>query len=114
MVDPSRRFYNDVLMYSTYNEGKPIVAEMFIRPLKGKTYKQIWQQVIIVLILIVYTNLYMNAIIQKLQYLKLVTDSGLLSISIFLGNVTLKNDQRKHLWLSLYVKLILGGIELNT
>ena len=26
---------NDVLMYSTYNEGKLVVAERFIRTLKG-------------------------------------------------------------------------------
>ena len=30
----------DILMYSTYNEGKSIVAEKFIRTLKGKIYKK--------------------------------------------------------------------------
>ena len=31
--------YNDISMYSTYNEGKSIVAERFIRTLKNKIYK---------------------------------------------------------------------------
>ena len=31
---------NDILMYSTDNEGKPIIAERFIRTLKTKTYKK--------------------------------------------------------------------------
>ena len=49
-VDQGRKFYNsfiqkwlndnDVLMYSTCNEGKLIVSERFIRTLKGKTYKK--------------------------------------------------------------------------
>ena len=30
---------NDIEMYSTYNEGKPVVAERFIRTLKNKIYK---------------------------------------------------------------------------
>ena len=31
---------NNVLMYSTYNKGKSVVAERFIRTLKGKIYKK--------------------------------------------------------------------------
>ena len=31
---------NDILMYSTYNEGKSVIAERFIRTLKGKIYKK--------------------------------------------------------------------------
>ena len=31
---------NDLSMYSTHNEGKPIVAERFIRTLKRKNYKK--------------------------------------------------------------------------
>ena len=31
--------YNDIVMYSTHNEGKSVVAERFIRTLKGKIYK---------------------------------------------------------------------------
>ena len=48
-VDQGGEFYNnvfkkwlsdnDILMYSTYNEGKSIVAERFIRTLKNKLYK---------------------------------------------------------------------------
>ena len=30
---------NDIVMYSTHNEGKSVVAERFIRTLKGKIYK---------------------------------------------------------------------------
>ena len=30
---------NDIIMYSTYNEGKSVVAEIFIRTLKYKLYK---------------------------------------------------------------------------
>ena len=30
---------NDIIMYSTYNEGKSVVAERFIRTLKNKPYK---------------------------------------------------------------------------
>ena len=31
--------YNDIIMYSTFNEGKSVVAERFIRTLKNKLYK---------------------------------------------------------------------------
>ena len=30
---------NSIEMYSTHNEGKPVVAERFIRSLKNKIYK---------------------------------------------------------------------------
>ena len=30
---------NDIIMHSTYNEGKSVVAERFIRTLKNKLYK---------------------------------------------------------------------------
>ena len=30
---------NDLLMYSTYNDGKSVAVEMFKRALKGKIYK---------------------------------------------------------------------------
>ena len=49
-VDQGGEFYNnvfkkwlsdnDIIMYSTYNEGKSVVAERFIRTLKNKLYKQ--------------------------------------------------------------------------
>ena len=45
-VDKGSKFYkasfkkwlqdNDIVMYSTHNEGKPVVAERFIRMLKSK------------------------------------------------------------------------------
>ena len=47
-VDQGGEFYNvfkkwlsdnDIIMYSTYNEGKSVVAERFIRTLKTKLYK---------------------------------------------------------------------------
>ena len=48
-VDQGGEFYNnifkkwlsdnDIIMYSTYNEGKPVVAERFIRTLKSKLYQ---------------------------------------------------------------------------
>ena len=31
---------NDILMYSTYNKGKSVVTERFIRTLKSKIYKR--------------------------------------------------------------------------
>ena len=31
---------NDILMYLTHNELKSVVAEIFIRNLKGKVYKK--------------------------------------------------------------------------
>ena len=31
---------NDILMYSTHNEGKSVIAERFIRILKDKIYKR--------------------------------------------------------------------------
>ena len=34
--------YNvDILMYSTLNDGKSVIAEMFIKTLKAKIYKQL-------------------------------------------------------------------------
>ena len=48
-VDKGSEFYNayfkkwlrdnDIVIYSTHNEGKSVVAERFIRPLKSKIYK---------------------------------------------------------------------------
>ena len=50
-VDQGSKFYNnffkdflkinDIEMYSTYNEGKSVVAERFIRTLKNKIFKHI-------------------------------------------------------------------------
>ena len=33
------RRFNNIEMYSTYNEGKSVVAERFIRTLKSKIFK---------------------------------------------------------------------------
>ena len=32
---------NDISMYSTCNEGNPVIAERFIKALKAKIYKKI-------------------------------------------------------------------------
>ena len=32
---------NDILMYQTHNESESVVAERFIKTLKGKTYKKL-------------------------------------------------------------------------
>ena len=50
-VDKGSEFYNayfkkrlrdnDIVKYSTHNEGKSVVAERFTRTLKGKIYKYI-------------------------------------------------------------------------
>ena len=47
-VDQGREFYkklmqewldnNDILLYSTHNEGKSVIAERFIKTLKSKLY----------------------------------------------------------------------------
>ena len=49
-VDQRREFYNksiqewldnnDILMYSSHNEGKSVIAERFIKTLKSKYYKK--------------------------------------------------------------------------
>ena len=49
-VDKAKKFYNklmqewydnsDILIYSTNNEGKSIIAERFIKTLKAKIYKK--------------------------------------------------------------------------
>ena len=31
----------DILMYSTHNEGKSVIAEIFIKTLKSKIYKKV-------------------------------------------------------------------------
>ena len=33
--------YNDIEIYSTYNEGKSVVIERFVRTLKNRIYKYI-------------------------------------------------------------------------
>ena len=50
LVDQEREFYNktvldwldnnDILMYSTHNEGKSVIAERFIQTLNAEVYKR--------------------------------------------------------------------------
>ena len=46
---------NDILTYSTHNEGKSKIAERFIKTLKAKIYKK-WQLMIANLILVIWVN----------------------------------------------------------
>ena len=43
---------NDILMYSTYNEGKSLIAERFIKTKKLKSMKK-WQLIIANLIFLI-------------------------------------------------------------
>ena len=61
-VDQGREFYNklvqtgldnnNILMYSTYNEGKSVIAERFISTLKCNFYKKWWQVIVIPILII--------------------------------------------------------------
>ena len=46
---------NDILMYSTHDQGKSVIAERFIKTLKTKIYKK-WQLMIGNLILVIWIN----------------------------------------------------------
>ena len=46
---------NNILMYSTHNEGKSVSAGEFVRTLKGKIYKK-WQLMIANFILLIEMN----------------------------------------------------------
>ena len=46
---------NDILMYSTHDEGKSVISERFIKILKAQIYKK-WQLIIAKLILVVWIN----------------------------------------------------------
>ena len=62
-VDQGKEFYNndnildnnDILMYSTHNEGKSVIAERFIKTLKAKIYKK-WLLMIANLIFLIWIN----------------------------------------------------------
>ena len=64
-VDHGKEFYNslkqkwiddnDILVYSTHNEGTSVVAERFMRTLKGKIYKK-WQLMIKKFISVIWIN----------------------------------------------------------
>ena len=53
---------NDVLMYSTHNEVKYVIAERFIKTLKATIYKKKWQPMIENLVLVVILS-YLNCIL---------------------------------------------------
>ena len=65
LVDQGRKFYskpmqerfenNDILMYSTQNEGKSVIAERFTKTLKAKIYKK-WQLMIANLVSLIWIN----------------------------------------------------------
>ena len=127
---------NYSLMYLTQKD-KSLFAERFIRTFKGQIYKQITandiksylgyfnklvdeyrntynhsigkKPIFILIILLCLKNLNQDI---KLLNLKLMKESGLLSIKIILANVTLCG-QKKHLRLILCWKLILGHIILK-
>ena len=113
-------------MYSIHSEGKSVIAERFIKTLKAKIYKKIianysksylsylsrlvdqfnitilFKNIIILLIksiLMLIFLLWLKKLRQilKLLSLKLMAESELLNIRIFLVSVTLKIGQEKYL-----------------
>ena len=78
-VDQGSEFYNNSLkdflkinnieMYLTYNKGKSVVAESFIRTLKNKIFKHM-QLLLKIVTLMRYTILLINIIIQFIELLK--------------------------------------------
>ena len=89
----------DILIYLTHNEGKSVMDERFIKTLKAKINKN-RQLMIANLILVISIIQYTNAIkklrrILKLLNLKLMIESELLTIRIFLVMFTLKIGQKK-------------------
>ena len=78
-VDQGSEFYNksfkdflkinNIEMYSTYNEGKSIVAERFIRTLKNKTFKRM-TAVSKMFILMCWMILLINTVTQFIEALK--------------------------------------------
>ena len=114
---------NNILIYSTHNKGKSVVAERFIRTLKGKIYRKMtgndsqsylgylsklldeynnnyrYFTVIDLLMLIILLWLKKLSRVIKLLNLKLVIESELLSTEIFLGKFTPKIGQEKYLLL---------------
>ena len=64
-VDQGRELYNklmpewldnnDILMYSTHDEGESVISERFIKVLKAQIYKK-WQLIIANLILVIWIN----------------------------------------------------------
>ena len=102
---------NNNLMYSTHNEGRSVIAEIFIKILKAKIYKKMTANdskshlSYFNKLVDQYNNSYhcsnniwlkkLRPIFQLLR-LKLMTESELLSIRIFLVNVKLKIAWEKY------------------
>ena len=117
---------NNVLMYYTHNEGKSVIAERFIKTLKSKIYKKMtandsksylsylnkladqYNNTYYHYITKKLINTYYSALTEKMRpilkplSLKLMIESELLSIRIFLVNDTLKIGQKKYLLLILF------------
>ena len=127
-VDQGGEFYNRLFkrflktniieMYSTYNEGKPVVAERFIRTLKNKIFKHmtaisknVYFDVLDAILhrnnntvhrtlhLILMLNT-MKTLMKKIINLKLVVVSEYQNSKIFFLKHTLKIGQKKFLSLS--------------
>ena len=109
---------NIIEIYSTYNEGKPVVAERFIRTLKKKIFKHmiaisknVYFDVLDAILhrnnntvrrtlhLILMLNT-MKTLMKKIINLKLVVVSEYQNSKIFLLKDTLKIGQKKFLSLS--------------
>ena len=112
---------NDILIYSTHNEGKSVIAERFIKTLKYKIYKRMtvndsksffpyfnklvdqYNNTHIILLIrnhlmaIIVLQLKILSQILKLPNLKQMIVSGSLSIRIYLVKVILKIGQEKYL-----------------
>ena len=122
---------NDILVYSTTNKSKLVVAQRFLRNMKDKNYEK-WQLMTVNLILVIRLSQQMSTKLLisvlwvkrdfiviillfiknlnrfiKLLSLKLMIGSGLLSVRIFLAKFTLKNLYKKYLRLIVCWKLIL-------
>ena len=146
-VDQGRELYNklmqewldnnDILIYSTHNEGKSVIAERFIKTLKYKICKRMtvndsksffpyfnklvdqYNNTYIILLIrnhlmaIIVLQLKILSQILKLPNLKQMIVSGSLSIRIYLVKVILKIGQKKYLLSIMFWKLILGHIKLE-
>ena len=112
---------NDILIYSTHNEGKSVIAERFIKTLKYKIYKRMtvndsksffpyfnklvdqYNNTYIILLIrnhlmaIIVLQLKILSQILKLPNLKQMIVSESLSIRIYLVKVILKIGQKKYL-----------------
>ena len=82
-VDQGREFWNkfmqecldnDILMYSTCNEGKSVIAERFIKTLKAKIYKKMTANDKKSILVDQYNNAYHHFINKKLLMLIIYFD----------------------------------------